>query len=95
MQRALSVVMGCVLAVAAPALAWATPEEAASCASRLSPPARLIYDATASEVHPGQTDLHDAIKTHTRDLVMQGKVERAVAKPSAIEAGACLRELAE
>jgi hypothetical protein len=93
MQRALSVVMG--MALAAPALAWATPEEAASCASRLSPPARLIYDATAPDVHPGQTELHDTIKAHTRDLVIQGKVDRAVAKPSAIEAGACLRELAE
>ncbi len=70
----------------------AVADEAAvqACTKALSPAARMIYDASAASLPPDSA-LRDVIAAQTRKLVMTGRIERAVARPAAEEAGTCLK----
>ncbi len=81
-----------VAAAFAPCAALADAVTAGACATKLSAPAKLIYDAVAPDLHQGD-DLRATIKSHTRQLVIDGKIERAVAHDRAVEAAACLKQL--
>jgi hypothetical protein len=78
--------------VLAPCAALADVAAASACATKLSPHAKLVYDAVAPDLHQGD-DLRATIKSHTRQLVIDGKMERAIAHDSAVEAAACLKQL--
>ena len=73
-----------------PTAAWAAPAPPPpACVAKLSPLARMIYDATLPDLHPTD-DLREVVRSHTRALVIAGKLEKADAKPAAHEAGVCL-----
>jgi hypothetical protein len=64
------------------------------CAGRLAPEAKLIY----ASVLPGiftAPDPREHVISHTRSLVMAGKISIGAATTSAENAGACLRLLAK
>ena len=79
-----------VVSASVPALAG--PVEGKTCAEGLSTQARLIYEAAAPEVKPGEKPA-GVIRDKTRALVMSGKIPREVAQARAEEAGACLLKL--
>jgi hypothetical protein len=72
--------------------ALAGPAEARACADALSAESRLIYEAAAPEVKPGEKPA-GVIRAKTRGLVMSGKLPREGAEARAEAAGACLLKL--
>ncbi|GAB0119731.1 hypothetical protein [Acidisoma sp. 7E03] len=85
------------LLTAAPLLAplaahAADPAAAQACAAKLTPEAKSIYDAAAPKMTP-TTDMRDLLKSTTFGLIMQGEVKQADARPSAMAAAKCLRNL--
>jgi hypothetical protein len=54
----------------------------------------MIYQATAPDIRQG-IELKSVVTAHTRKLVMDGKIERSIARPSAVAAAACLKTLLE
>jgi hypothetical protein len=82
------------LAIARPLPAFADATGADACAKTLSPPAQMIYQATAPDIRQG-IELKSVVTAHTRKLVMDGKIERSIARPSAVAAAACLKTLLE
>ncbi|MBU6320579.1 MAG: hypothetical protein KGS00_13105 [Alphaproteobacteria bacterium] len=72
--------------------ALAGPAEARACADALSAESRMIYDAAAPEVKPGEKPA-GVIRAKTRGLVMSGKLARDGAQAKAEAAGACLLKL--
>ena len=74
----------------------ATPSQASratadACAAKLSSDARLIYASTIGAVAPG-VDMVETVRAKTRELAMSGKINRALAQPSAQAAGECLKQ---
>lgn len=79
--------------LAAPLAAHAAdPAAAQACAAKLTPEAKSIYDAAAPKMTP-TTNMRDLLKSTTFGLIMQGEVKSADARPSAIAAAHCLRNL--
>jgi hypothetical protein len=83
-----------VLAAARPLPAFADAASADACATTLSPPSQMIYQATAPDIHKG-VNIKDVVTSHTRQLVMDGKLELSIARPSAMAAATCLKKLRE
>ena len=69
----------------------ASPPGGAGCAARLSPQARMIFDAV--QAGPPDGTLRERISVQTRDLVMGGSLSRSQARPAAEEAADCLRTI--
>jgi hypothetical protein len=63
-----------------------------NCAANLTPAAKIIYQDTAPDIKP-ETDLRDAIRNHTRQLVIDGKLDRDGARDAAQAAGGCLKAI--
>jgi hypothetical protein len=82
------------LAISRPLPAFADAAGADACAKTLSPPAKMIYQATAPDIRQG-VELKAVVTAQTRKLVMDGKIERSIARPSAVAAAACLKTLLE
>jgi len=79
--------------LAAPLAAYAAnPAAAQACAAKLTPEAKAIYNAAAPKMTP-TTNMRDLLKSTTFGLIMQGEVKQADARPSAIAAAHCLRNL--
>lgn len=76
------------------ALRPAAADQAAgsACAQKLSAHAQEIYAASAPDMTQ-DASIRDVLTTHTRALVMAGKVPLSDARPAATEAAACLRAL--
>lgn len=72
--------------------AWADAKQAQSCAASLSPESKTIYEASSADVSAGG-DIKSVLESKTRSLVIDGKVARSNARPSAEAAGACLKFL--
>ena len=72
--------------------AWADAKQAQSCAASLSSESKTIYDASSADVSAGG-DIKSVLESKTRSLVIDGKVARSNARPSAEAAGACLKFL--
>lgn len=72
--------------------ALASPAAASACAAKLSPESQIIYQATAPHVTAG-ADLRAILKSTTRSLVMSGRIQRDGARPAAIAAYPCLKQL--
>jgi hypothetical protein len=83
-----------VFAIARPLPALADAAGADACAKTLSPSAQMIYQATSPDIRQG-VELKSVVTSHTRKLVMDGKLERSIARPSAVAAAACLKTLLE
>jgi len=85
-----------IAAVAAAALSlsaapsFADRAAADSCAAKLPADSKLIYAASIGAVAPG-ADLREVVRTRTRSLVMDGKVNRGQAQSAAQAAGDCLK----
>ncbi|WP_316161395.1 hypothetical protein [Bradyrhizobium sp. SZCCHNRI20481] len=60
-----------------------------SCAAKLSPVAKQIYDVTAPAIGPDSV-VKDAIVERVRPLVMAGNFDRDTARANATPAGECL-----
>lgn len=90
-MRRVWVVIACFTAMSG-LTAAAGPVEARACAAGLSAQGRLIYEAAAPEVKPGERPAA-VIRAKTRALVMSGKVPREGAQAEAEAAGACLLKL--
>lgn len=52
----------------------------------------MIYRATAPEIRK-DTVIRDLLTTRVRRMVIEGKIDRAAARPAAEAAGACLQAL--
>jgi hypothetical protein len=63
---------------------------AQACAAKLPKDAQAIFGAALPKLAPG-TDLRDMVTATTRQLVMDGKIDRDNARPSAMSAAKCLR----
>ena len=72
--------------------AMADPAAGAACAAKLPPDAAMIYRATAPEIRH-DTVIRDLLTEQVRAMVIQGKLDRAAARPAAEAAGACLQAL--
>ncbi|BAM88093.1 conserved exported hypothetical protein [Bradyrhizobium oligotrophicum S58] len=83
---ALIAVSSCLLSQSA--LAGNRPA-AESCAAKLSPVAKQIYDASAPAIGPDSV-VKDVIVERVRPLVMAGKFDRDTARANATPAGECL-----
>ncbi len=90
-SRALSLTLAS-FALAAPA--FADPASGEACAKTLTPPALMIYQAASPEMRP-DTDMEKLLRRKTMPLVMLGDMNMATARPAAIAASTCLRELAD
>jgi hypothetical protein len=77
-------------ALAAPAKA--DEAKAAACAKTLKPEAMTIYQDVAPKTGPN-TDLRSLLTSHTRLLVIAGRVQRGTARSSAYAAYSCLKDL--
>jgi hypothetical protein len=75
-----------------PVTALADPAAGAACAARLPPDAAMIYRATAPEIRR-DTVIRDLLSTRVRSMVIEGKIDRAAARPAAEAAGPCLQAL--
>jgi hypothetical protein len=60
-----------------------------SCAAKLPPVAKQIYDVTAPAIGPDSV-VKDVIVDRVRPLVMAGKFDRDTARTNATPAGECL-----
>ncbi|CCD94487.1 conserved exported hypothetical protein [Bradyrhizobium sp. ORS 375] len=70
--------------------AWAGNRTAAdSCAAKLSPVAKQIYDVTAPAIGPDSV-VKDVIVERVKPLVVAGKFDRDTARANATPAGECL-----
>jgi len=78
------------VAVLAGQEAHADGAAAQACAAKLPKDAQTIFGATLPQLAPG-ADLRDPLTTTTRQLVMDGKIDRANARPAAMSAAKCLR----
>jgi hypothetical protein len=78
------------LAVLAGHHAHADGPAAQACAAKLPKDAQAIFGATLPQLAPG-TDLRAVVTATTRQLVMDGKIDRGNARPSAMSAAKCLR----
>ena len=78
--------------LALPCAALADPATGAACAAKLPPDAAMIYRATAPEIRR-DTVIRDLLSTRVRAMVIEGKLDRAAARPAAEAAGACLQAL--
>jgi hypothetical protein len=78
------------LAVLAGHGARADGKAAQACAAKLPKDAQAIFGATLPQLTPG-ADLRDVVTATTRQLVMDGKIDRDNARPSAMSAAKCLR----
>lgn len=84
-------------ALALAAFAFTMPAEASqagaqACAKTLAPEASSIYEAVAPEVTPA-TDLRSALRTKVKAMAVEGEVQPATARASAIAAYGCLKQL--
>ena len=82
-------------ALTAPAKADAAtpdPAKAEACAKTLPPEAMTIYQDVAPKTGPN-TNLRSLLTSHTRLLVIAGRVQRGTARSSAYAAYACLKDL--
>lgn len=73
----------------APVPAFAGQTEATDCAVNLDDNGKLVFEASIAGVKPG-VDLKALVTAKTKQLVMDGKLKRSVAKPAAMAAGDCL-----
>jgi len=80
------------LAMLAAAPAMADQAAADSCARNLSPEAQTIYSAAAPDMTKDAV-IRDVLTSHTRELVMSGRVSLTDARSAATAAAECLREL--
>ncbi len=78
------------LAVTAGGAARADGAAAQACAAKLPKDAQAIFGATLPQLAPG-ADLRATVTATTRQLVMDGKIGRDDARPSAMSAAKCLR----
>jgi hypothetical protein len=78
------------LATAAPAMA--DPVAAESCAKTLSPAALQIYRAAAPDVKPNSNMPH-LLRSKVMPMVMSGDMTVKIARPAAMAASFCLRDL--
>jgi len=74
---------------ALPAAAEAGRQEADACAKGLSSESQMVYGAAVDRVGPG-IDNRELVRSLTQQLVSEGKVSRAAARPAAEAAGKCL-----
>ena|SRR5215469_8570750 len=74
----------------APTAARADTESANACATKLSPDAKSIFDATLPHVRPG-ADMRSLLTTSTRRLAFSGAIDLGSARASATAAAQCLR----
>jgi hypothetical protein len=79
------------LAMAAPAFADQVSGEA--CSRTLPPAALMIYRAASPDMRP-DTDMAKLLRRKTMPLVMMGEMNQSTARPAAIAASTCLRQLA-
>jgi hypothetical protein len=82
-------------ALAAPAKADPAkpdPAKAEACAKTLRPEALAIYQDVAPETGPN-SDLRSLLKSHTRELVLAGRVQKGIARTAAYAAYGCLKHL--
>jgi hypothetical protein len=91
---ALLAVLAAGATLAAAGTAAANQAAGAACAQKLSAHAQEIYTASAPDMTK-DASIRDVLTTHTRALVMSGKVPLADARPAATEAASCLRALRE
>ena len=68
----------------------ADQKAANSCAARLQPHARLVFDAVAARPQPELT-LRSVLTARVRELVFTDRLMMNEARPSAEEASLCLR----
>jgi hypothetical protein len=73
-----------------PAAARADTDAANACATKLSPDAKAIFDATLPQVVPG-ANLRSLLTASTRKLAYAGAIEVGSARASATAASQCLR----
>lgn len=93
LSRRFAVLLTAAPLLAAPLAAHAAdPAAAQACAAQLPPEAKAIYEAAAPKITP-TTDMRDLLKSTTFGLIMQGEVKQADARPSAMAAAKCLRNL--
>ncbi len=79
-------------AAAAPALA--DPASGEACSKTLTPPALMIYRAASPDMRP-DTNMEHLLRRKTMPLVISGDMNQSTARPAAMAASTCLRELAE
>lgn len=91
---ALLAVLAACATLAAVRPAAADQAAGATCAQKLSAHAQEIYAASAPDMTK-DAPIRDVLTTHTRALVMEGKVPLSDARPAATEAASCLRALRE
>jgi hypothetical protein len=72
--------------------AAAAPNPAEACATGLKPESRMIFDDVAPLL-PTTQPLPALLREHTIALVMGGKLDRAIARESAMAALTCLKIL--
>ena len=81
------VIVGGVLGLAAPALAR-DEKAAATCAGKLNPDGRAMFDSVAKDIKP-DTDLRVLMREKTIPMVMFGSLTRESAQANGPAAGAC------
>jgi hypothetical protein len=81
-----------ILALAAPGAASADAAAARACASTLSVEGRMMFEAAAAKVKPGN-NLRDVLMSEVRGLVMSGKLSRDIAQKNGPAVGECLKKL--
>jgi len=74
--------------------AFADPADGEACSKTLSPPALLIYHAAAPDMRP-DTDMRRLLHSKVMPMVIMGDMNQSTARPAAMAASTCLRELAE
>jgi len=74
----------------APDAARADTDSANACATKLSPDAKAIFDATLPQVVPG-ANLRSLLTASTRKLAFSGAIDVGSARTSATAASQCLR----
>jgi hypothetical protein len=80
--------------IAAATPAFADPASGEACSKTLQPPALMIYRAASPEMR-ADTDMESLLRRKTMPLVIMGDMNQSTARPAAIAASTCLRELAE
>ncbi len=91
LARALSLALP-ILCLSMPA--FADPAGGEACSRTLAPPALLIYRAAAPDMRP-DTDMRRLLHSKVMPMVIMGDMNQSTARPAAIAASTCLRELAE
>jgi hypothetical protein len=82
----------CLLSAVTAGSAWADAASSRSCAAKLSPEAKAIYDRAAPSVTPS-TDLPALLKATVPGMIFEGDVSARTARDSATAAYPCLKDL--